>query len=228
MGAFMILQLEGGRSRRYFASWREALVVGWSGMRGPVSLAAAFALPLATEAGAAFPARALILFLAFAVIFGTLVVQGLTLGFLIRLLRVEDDGAVEREEHFARVEAATAAIAVIDRLAETSGMAGDMLVELRLHYAGRLGQPGRQKAEEAETLHGLDLISSAKLAAIQAERDTLLRLRRDRKIGDEAFHKVERDLDLLELAIGHPGPPHSPRTVPDTADRLTSVRTHGV
>jgi CPA1 family monovalent cation:H+ antiporter len=202
MGAFMVLRLEGGRARRYFASWREALIVGWSGMRGPVSLAAAFALPLATDAGAAFPARALILFLAFAVIFGTLVVQGLTLGLLIRLLRVEDDGVTEQEERLARLEAAAAAIAVIDRMAEASAIAGNVLDELRLHYAGRLGHLGGEKAQGSETSFDPSLVNSARLAAIQAERDVLFKLRHDRKIGDEAFHKVERDLDLSELTIG--------------------------
>ena len=67
-------------------------LISWSGMRGGVSLAAALAIPLTTDAGEPFPGRNLILFLTFAVIFGTLVVQGLTLPAAIRLLRLEDDG----------------------------------------------------------------------------------------------------------------------------------------
>src|SRR4029079_2949993 len=71
----------------------EATVIGWTGMRGAVSLAAALAVPLSTDAGAAFPSRELIVFLAFCVILGTLVVQGLTLPGVIRLMRLEEDTA---------------------------------------------------------------------------------------------------------------------------------------
>src|SRR5437763_9930386 len=85
-------------------------------MRGAVSLAASLALPLRTDAGAAFPGRSLIVFLAFAVILVTLVVQGLTLPPLIRVLRLEDDGMEAREEAKARLKAADAALARIDEL----------------------------------------------------------------------------------------------------------------
>ena len=86
-------------------------LITWSGMRGAVSLAAALAIPLTTDAGEPFPERNLILFLTFAVIFGTLVIQGLTLPAVIRLLRLEDDGEDDaREEAQARIHAASAAL----------------------------------------------------------------------------------------------------------------------
>ena len=86
-------------------------LISWSGMRGGVSLAAALAIPLTTDAGEPFPGRSLILFLTFAVIFGTLVVQGLTLPAVIRLLRLEDDGEEEaRDLAQARIRAAEAAL----------------------------------------------------------------------------------------------------------------------
>ena len=82
-------------------------LISWSGMRGGVSLAAALAIPLTTDAGEPFPGRDLILFLTFAVIFGTLVIQGLTLPAVIRLLRLEDDGEDDaRELAQARIQAA--------------------------------------------------------------------------------------------------------------------------
>ena len=85
--------------------------MSWSGLRGAVSLAAALAIPLTTDAGEPFPGRSLILFLTFAVILGTLVIQGLTLPAVIRVLDLEDDSAVEaREEARARIEAAAAAL----------------------------------------------------------------------------------------------------------------------
>src|SRR3712207_5624553 len=86
-------------------------------MRGVISLAAALALPLTTETGAPFPGRDLILFLTFCVILATLVVQGLSLPFLIRALGLEDDGSQEREETKGRIEVADAALARIEELA---------------------------------------------------------------------------------------------------------------
>ena len=95
------------------------VVMGWAGMRGAVSLAAALALPLETDAGAPFPERDLVIFLAYCVVLFTVVVQGLTLPALIRRLGVVDDGAEEEaEEHAARIAAAEAALEALDGLAE--------------------------------------------------------------------------------------------------------------
>src|SRR5919206_4171763 len=96
--------------------WQRPAVLSWMGMRGAVSLAAALALPLRTDGGAPFPGRALIVFLAFCVILGTLVVQGLTLPAVIRLLRLEEDTAPAREEAKARLLAADAALARLEEL----------------------------------------------------------------------------------------------------------------
>src|SRR5262249_30723658 len=89
-------------------SFRGATIVGWCGMRGIVTLAAALALPIG-----AFPHRDLVVFVAFAVVLGTLVIQGMTVAPLMRLLAIRDDGAVEREVRLARVETARAALYAI-------------------------------------------------------------------------------------------------------------------
>src|SRR5207244_11495292 len=86
-------------------SWQYVAIVGWAGMRGVVSLAAAFALPLALPTGRPFPGRDYILFLAFSVILVTLVLQGLTLPVLIRKLGVPRDAETDQEERLARLEA---------------------------------------------------------------------------------------------------------------------------
>ena len=91
-------------------------MIGWAGMRGSVSLAAALAIPLTTDGGGAFPERDLIIFLAFAVILVTLVGQGLTLGPLINWLGIEDDGQEGQEDTLARRRAAEAALARLDEL----------------------------------------------------------------------------------------------------------------
>src|SRR5207249_6454637 len=86
------------RERDPYPAWQHVTIVAWTGIRGVVSLAAALALPFTIQTGAPFPGRDLILFLTFVVILTTLVVQGLSLPFLIKWLGVTDDHAAEKEE----------------------------------------------------------------------------------------------------------------------------------
>src|SRR3954453_12485698 len=123
------------RARRVGA--RPRLVIAWSGMRGAVSLAAALAIPLETDAGTAFPQRDLIIFLTFAVILATLVVQGLTLGPLIRCLGVSDDGLDEKEELRARLVATRAALDRLDVLAAEEWTRNDTIDRMRVLYEYR-------------------------------------------------------------------------------------------
>src|SRR5207247_383275 len=97
------------RERDPYPAWQHVTLVAWTGMRGVVSLAAALALPLTTQTGSRFPGRDLILFLTFSVILATLVVQGLSLPFLIRWLGIKDDQSAEKEERAARLKANQAA-----------------------------------------------------------------------------------------------------------------------
>ena len=101
-----------------YPPWQAPVVISWAGIRGAVSLAAALALP--TD----FPERDLIVFLTFAVILVTLVGQGLTLPWLIRLLHVEDDGGADREDAKARIKAAEAALVRLEEL-EAEGWVRD-------------------------------------------------------------------------------------------------------
>lgn len=210
MGVWQTMRLL--RRRAPFPNWREALVIGWSGMRGLVSLAAALALPETTGGGAPFPARALVLFLSFAVILATLVVQGLTLGLLVRVLGVDDDGVTDREERLARIEAANAAIAVIDRLAETPALPRDALDRIRLIYTTRAQQLVEDAGANPGNPSNADFSDAVRLAAVAAERETVLRLRHDRVIGDEVLRRIERDLDLTELAVKRHRPAYSKAT----------------
>ena len=122
--------------RRVGAATR--VVAGWAGMRGAVSLAAALSLPLATDAGAPFPERELVIFLAYCVVLFTVVVQGLTLPTLIRRLGVVDDGTEEEaEEHAARIAAAEAALEALEGLAEEEWAREDTVGRLRALYVFR-------------------------------------------------------------------------------------------
>jgi Na+/H+ antiporter len=180
---------------------RAATIVGWCGMRGTVTLAAALALP------APFPFRDLILFTAFAVVLGTLVVQGMTLRPLMTHLQLEDDGAVEHEVRVARVETLRAALTASEECpgAETAEL-------VRRRYALLLRRAEVELANGRKVSEGDDEESqqiwrafSADVEVVRsatvAERQRLEALRADGTIGDAAFQLVEQELDWEELDL---------------------------
>lgn len=177
---------------------RAAAVVGWCGMRGTVTLAAALALPTN------FPYRDLILFTAFAVVLGTLVVQGMTLKPLLTFLRLEDDGTVEREIRLARVETLRAALE-----AATACPGAEAAELVRRRYALLLRRAETELARDGGSHEEIDELqfspddAAVIRAATAAERQRLTAMRADGTIGDAAFQKVEEELDWEELGL-HP------------------------
>jgi monovalent cation/hydrogen antiporter len=170
---------------------RGAAVVGWCGMRGTVTLAAALALPTG------FPYRDLILITAFGVVLGTLVFQGLTLRPLLLRLRLEDDGTVDREVRSARVETLRAAMEAAAACpgAETAELVRHRY-DLQLRRAEKeLGAP----EEAAADTDGLEADAAVVRAATEAARRRLMALRADATIGDAAFQRVEEELDWADL-----------------------------
>ncbi|HEY1509941.1 MAG TPA: Na+/H+ antiporter [Solirubrobacteraceae bacterium] len=191
----------GQRDRRVGA--RSRLVLAWAGTRGAVSLAAALALPLTTGSGAAFPDRDLIIFLTYAVIFATLVVQGLSLPPLIRLLGVARDGSEDDEEIRARLVATKAALAELDELAREDWTRDDTIDRLRRVYDYRK----RRFAARAGKIEddGYEDRSLAYQQVIQlvlaAQREALVRLRNEGEISNETMNLVIRELDLEESRL---------------------------
>ncbi|PYQ21114.1 MAG: sodium:proton exchanger [Acidobacteria bacterium] len=190
---------------------RGAAVVGWCGMRGTVTLAAALALPTGQHGGAPFPYRDLILVTAFGVVLGTLVLQGLTLRPLLLHLRLEDDGTVEREVRLARVEALRAGLAA----AETSKQA-ETAALLRHSYALQLRRAeeelGKRRGDGTKevataTATPLDVDAAVLRAVAGAQRRRLVALRADGTIGDAAFQRLEVELDWAELGWAQVLPP---------------------
>jgi CPA1 family monovalent cation:H+ antiporter len=177
---------------------QELFIMSWCGMRGIVSLAAALALPLALEGGAPFPGRDLIIFLTFVVIAVTLVVQGLTLGPLIRVLRVGTDWSEHEEEQHARFALGKAAIAAIDELAAKEGTAPELAERIRAEFAEkiRIAPPGGQILTG-----GADVAKRLRIAAIRAERQELIRIWRQNKISDDVLHHLEEYLDYEESRL---------------------------
>jgi monovalent cation/hydrogen antiporter len=185
------------------SGWRAKSVLAWSGMRGAVSLAAALAIPLSTDAGAGFPDRDLIIFITFGVILGTLVVQGLTLPALIQVLGLEDDGLAEKEEAKARIHAAEAALARLEELVEEEWVREDTAERMRGLYGFRRDRfSSRFDPDGDGTVEGRSLdYQRLRRELLDAERDAVVELRRTGRIDDEVMRRVVRDLDLEDARL---------------------------
>jgi Na+/H+ antiporter len=192
------------RERHPMLPTAKMALVSWIGLRGAVSLAAALAVPLTTEAGEPFPGRNLILFLTFAVILGSLVIQGLSLPAVIRALDLEDDSAAEaQEEARARIDAAAAALARLDDLAAEEWVREDTADRLRGSYnfrqarfSARLDE-GDDGGIEARSVDYQRL----RRELLDAERAAVYELRRSGGISDEVARRITRDLDLEDARL---------------------------
>jgi Na+/H+ antiporter len=216
------------RSKPAEPSWQEATFIGWTAMRGGDSLVIALALPLRAATGEPFPARDLIIFLTFAVIFDTLVLQGLTLKPLLRWLRLQDGGELDDEEAHARRVAAEVGLRRLDEEGRRDGVDPEVVGSLRKQYAARVD---RWSARDRDA-HGADDEDHRALAnrdgsgaerdatgyrrlraaMIDAERRAIIDLRDRDAIGDEVLRRVQRDLDLetMLLESGEDDAPESP------------------
>ncbi|GCE31725.1 Na+/H+ antiporter [Dictyobacter alpinus] len=191
------------RARDPFPHWQHVVIVSWAGMRGGVSLATALALPFVLDNKAVFPQRSLIIFLTFCVILATLVLQGLTLPFLIKRLNVVDDGTSEREEHKARLKAAQAAQAQLTIIAQELDLSSAHMGKLMHHYEDRIRHytalyHGELDADGEDHFAQFGKIEQQLL---KAELDAVLQLRNDQVINDEILRRVQYDLDLEWLRL---------------------------
>jgi CPA1 family monovalent cation:H+ antiporter len=187
------------------ASWRLRVVAAWSGMRGAVSLAAALALPLATDAGEPLPGRDLILFITFGVILFTVVGQGLTLPLLIRRFDVAEDGSEEEHEELrARLTAAGAALERLDELSIEEWTQEDTVRRVRAMYEFRRRR-FKVRAGKIDDEDGIEDRSIAYQRLMHelyaAQRGALVSLRDSGKISAEVMRRVERELDLEESRL---------------------------
>jgi CPA1 family monovalent cation:H+ antiporter len=178
-------------------------VVSWMGMRGAVSLAAALALPLETDAGLPFPGRELIIFLAFTVILGTLVVQGLTLPALIARVGLEDDGLEIKEDTKARILAAEAALQRLDELVEEDWVRDDTAERMRgLYDFRRTRFAARYTGDDGDGIEQRSMnYQRLRRELLEAERAEIVSLRRQGRISDDVMRAVERDLDLEDQRL---------------------------
>jgi monovalent cation/hydrogen antiporter len=198
-----------GSAPRPATPWRLRVILSWAGMRGVVSLAAAFAIPFTTHDGRPFPERDLLLFLTFTTVLGTLLLQGMTFPALIRRLGVGS----EREQYADQVAEAAAqhaaARAALDRLeelatGEASVVADEIVQRLRGHAEQRqltawerLGGGTGPAGEEVPSATYRRL----RREMLAAERAVFVRLRDERRIDDEVLRRVMRELDLEEVML---------------------------
>jgi monovalent cation/hydrogen antiporter len=189
------------RARR--ADWRTRIIAVWSGMRGAVSLAAALALPLQTDAGAPFPQRDLIIFLTFSVILFTLVAQGLTLPWLLRRLRICDDGAEAQEELLARVRASEVALERLEELAGEDWTRDDTVERARGLYRYRQRRFTAQRdGGDSDEIEDRSLAYQRLVREVlEAQRRAVVEMRNRGEISNEVMLRLERELDLEDSRL---------------------------
>jgi CPA1 family monovalent cation:H+ antiporter len=182
--------------------WRAVVLLGWTGMRGIVSLAAALAIPLALPDGSPFPHRDLLIFLVYAIVLATLLIPSLTLPALIRLLKLVDGENPQREEARARVRS-TEAVVESFRHRETSSALKPHLERLRERYEHRLNTirsnleptPFSSLIDEDQALRKLTH------EALAVERQTLNEMRKKGEVHEEIFHALVQELDFEEMRL---------------------------
>jgi monovalent cation/hydrogen antiporter len=186
--------------------WQWTFFLGFVGVRGVVSLAAALAVPLTTAIGSPFPARDLILFVTFAVIVVTLIGQGIALPLVVRWLGLGRDAAKEHErEHkaelVARAEALNIAHARLKQLVDSGQISPDVHAVLRARQDYRSGRLPRTGSDGLEADDTEAVACQLRSDLIAAEREYIYRLLQEGQITDEARRRIERELDLEEATI---------------------------
>jgi monovalent cation/hydrogen antiporter len=188
-------------------SWREPLVVSWAGMRGVVSLAAAFALPLTVRSGAPFPQRDLLLFLTFVIIGVTLVGQGLTMPAVIRRLGIAGpDPTVDAlQEASAQQQAASAALDRLETLLHSEQVPPGVAEQLRQRAEGRTLAAWERLGSPSTGAEGFPTPSAAyrrlRREMLSAEREVLVRLRDNGRLDEEVQRRIQWELDLEEATL---------------------------
>lgn len=174
-------------------SWAGAAVVSWAGMRGIVTLAAAFAIPETLSDGSPFPFRDLLLLCAFVVVFGTLLVQGVTMKPFIRLLGLSDDDSIAAEVRAGRTLMYQALLSSIE---------GDQSLHAKL--LAKEYQAVVELNSKPDTVRPLSEVPGGELRrfAIEAARDKAIALRSQDIIGDHAYRILTQELDWAELSAG--------------------------
>jgi CPA1 family monovalent cation:H+ antiporter len=179
---------------------REIFVIGWTGMRGVLALAAAISVPESLANGQPFGSRNLIVFLAFCVILVTLVLQGLSLPSLIRTLGLAGEKGMEPEERYARKVALNETLEFLREKKKEEGEeyshAYDDLIDRYEHRLADVDEKVAQHGKQKGKIYRQMLAVAEE--AIKTERRTIIRLRDEGLISDDVLRTMEREMDLEE------------------------------
>ncbi len=189
-------------------TWKNVLIVAWTGTRGVLSLATALALPLLLDDGSAFPKRSSIIFLAFVVIFVTLVVQGLSLPLLIRLLKIKPEDNMDEEQKELQLYLANSTVHFIEKEFPIQGdnklqqqlkdqyeqLIRKLTKEIKLHKRARFNNTEVKQPEP-------DNLLNARLEINKFQRELLIKLHQDGDFSDAVIRNVEREMDIDELKL---------------------------
>jgi len=193
----------GLRERDPTPPWQFITFIGWAGMRGGVTLAAALAIPLEIDSGGPFPDRSLIVFLAFSIVLSTLVIQGLSLPALVRLLKLERDDIDEQEDAKARIHAVDAGLARLEELVDEDWVREDTVERMRGLYDFRRTRFGARL--DGSDDGGVEARSQdyqrLRHELLEAERSAVVALRNEGRISEDVMQSVTRDLDLEESRL---------------------------
>ncbi|MEO5681622.1 MAG: Na+/H+ antiporter [Chitinophagaceae bacterium] len=194
------------RLREKRPSWQSVFVIAWSGMRGVVSLASALSIPLTLSTGQQFPHRNLILFITFIVILFTLVLQGLSLPFVIRVLKVKDDEAENAEEQELGIRLRLATAALDHMQSEHADDLGDVDAFRRLkeRYERMIEITNKKLLKEEETTAAASFLPRYRrmlIEIVSVRRKELQKLRMERTYSEEMLRNKEWELDLEEARL---------------------------
>lgn len=187
--------------------WKGPLIISWAGMRGVVSLATALSIPLLMTDGTAFPQRNLIIFITFVVIFVTLVFQGLTLPFIIQLIRLKEiDNLIPEDQQQAGIQLRLAQVALqcIDEKYALQARENTLTGLYKSDLENEITNTGRKltSLECDNSGHRETELHHQMLADIYSlQRKELFRLRKEKHFSDEEIRKAEMQLDLNQLKI---------------------------
>lgn len=195
-------------------SWQNTFLLGWTGMRGVVTLALALALPLTLPNGDAFPYRDLLIFISVAVILVTLVVQGLTLPVLVKRLKLRYQYHRLQEEWMARTASTRQALTILNEITECEAVYRPALDRIRQHYEERLQSLGDGPNTPLDPQHQQSLMHHPTIMAenriwqetLRTERDAVVDLRMNYTIGDDVMHEIIGEIDLLATRFEYVSP----------------------
>jgi len=203
--ATMLPRLLSRRIRKEEFDYRNMIIFSWSGMRGVVSMAAALALPLTINNGQEFPFRSLIIYLVFCVILSTLVIQGSTLPWLIRKLKV-DPYSIVAEEYMVRNQIVSQTITHIED--HFSLLNDNLLHNIKSKYEVKFNR--LQKTELPANFFGngnvmgveiFNDFTKIQIDLLNVERGKLAQMHKAGNVNEEIFRKIEKELDLEETRL---------------------------